>query len=143
MQPEKAYRPIRTYLCLRTLIVVVVSLFVEGPLNGKLVEQSGEAGFAVLFAQAALAIIGLLDIIINDVLPDRFRIPTARFCRHYVYIGLALCNSAFLLVMAKNDTLTLLALSYVIDGIAAVWIAVGTIIRNQRTSRYPHVDRRK
>lgn len=142
MQPEKAYLPLRTYLCFRTLIVVV-SLFVGGSLNGKLVEQSGEAGFAVLFAQAALAIIGLLDIIINDVLPDRFRIPTARFCRHYVYIGLALCNSAFLLVMAKNDTLTLLALSYVVDGIAAVWIAVGTIIRNQRTSRYPYVDRRK
>ena len=143
MQPEKAYLPLRTYLCSRTLAVVIVTLFVTGGLNHRPVEQAGAAGFLVLALQAGLAMIGLLDIFINDILPERFRIPSARFYRHYMYIGLALCNSAFLLVMAKNDTLTLLALSYVVDGIAAVWIAVGTIVRNQRTSRYPYVDRRK
>lgn len=143
MQPKKAYLPLRTYLCAQTLIVIIVSVFTEGSLNGRLVEQAGGVGYLVLALQAALASIGLLDIFINDILPDRFRIPAARFYRHYVYIGLAVCNCAFLLVMAKNDTLTLLALSYVADGMAAVWVSVGTIVRNQRTNQYPYVDRRK
>lgn len=141
--PATAYLPLRTYLCLRTLVVAVVCLGLAESLNGRLIAQAGAVGYAVVAVQVLCALIGLADVFINDVLPERFHMHWARAHRHYGYIGLALGNCAFLLVMAKADTLTLLALSYLVDAAFACFVAVGTVLRNQRSRLYPYVDRRK
>jgi hypothetical protein len=142
-RPETAYLPLRTYLCLRTLIVAAVSLFMEGSLNGRFIEQGGTAAYTVVMLLVLCASVGLLDVLINDVLPAQYHMSWARGYRHIGYIGLAVGNTAFLLVMAKQDTVSLLALSYAVDATFASLVAVGTVVRNQRSRQYPAIDRRR
>lgn len=142
-RPETAYLTLRVYLCLRTLVVAIVSLGEPDSLNGRLIEASGATSYIAIAVTVFCAVVGLLDVVVNDILPDDFHMRWARNHRHLGYIGLALGNCAFLLAIAKADTLSLLAISYFVDAVFAVHVAVGTVIRNQKSKRYPYVDRRK
>ena len=142
-RPETAFLPLRLYLCLRTLVVATVSLGVAESLNGQFIDAAGKAGYAIVFLKVTCAVTGLLDILINDLLPPRFHMTWARSYRHIGYIALAIADCAYLLVMAKQDTFTLLALSYALDATFAVFVAAGTVVRNQKSRTFPNVDRRK
>ena len=142
-RPESSYLPLRIYLCLRTIIVAVVSLGIPGGLNGRLIAQGGAVAYAVVAFMVFCAVVGLLDAIINDILPDRYALPWARNHRHFGYIGLSMGGCVFLFVMARNEAITLLALSYAVDALFAAGVAVGSILRNQRSRRYPYIDRRQ
>lgn len=142
-RPETAFLPLRAYLCLRTLVVAAVSLGVADSLNGQFIDAAGQAGYAIVLLQVTCALTGLLDIVINDLLPARYHMTWARNYRHIGYIALAIADCAYLLVMAKQGTFTLLALSYALDAAFAVVVAAGTVVRNQKSRTYPNVDRRK
>jgi hypothetical protein len=142
-RPETAFLPLRIYLCLRTLVVCIVSIGIVDSLNGRLIDQAGQVGYDMVSLQVVCSVIGLLDALINDIMPRRFHMNWARGYRHIGYIGLAIANCAYLLIMAKAGTMTLLALSYGVDAAFAVLVAVGTVVRNQNSRKYPAIDRRK
>ena len=121
----------------RGIILVRVSGY------GQTGPEAGKAGYAIVFLQVTCAVTGLLDILINDLLPPRFHMTWARSYRHIGYIAQAIADCAYLMVMAKQDTFTLLALSYALDATFAVFVAAGTVARNQKSRTFPNVDRRK
>lgn len=46
-----------------------------------------------MFGLAAFTVLGLVDLVVNDVMPDRFVIARALHDRHLVNMGMALCFS--------------------------------------------------
>ena len=133
---------LRLYLCLRTLVVVVVSLNAPLSINAQMVAQAGALGYALVYVLSGLACLGILDLLINDCLPERYRLPFAEKHRHLGYILLSLGGFSFLFVMAKNETLSWLSLSYLVDASMAVFVAVLHVVRRIPSRNYPALERR-
>lgn len=134
---------LRLYLCARTIIVAVVSLGEPESLNGRLIASSGALAYVLTSMLVACAVVGIVDLIINDLAPERFTLPWAREHRHLGYIGLSCGSCAFLFVMAKHGNLSYLSLSYAADGLAAACGAVTHVFHHQRSRRWPFVERRR
>lgn len=142
-QPNKAFLPLRLYLCLSTLVVSLISLASTTSLNATLIAAAGVSGLVVTWILAVFGMIGLADAIINDILPDRWQFPTAAYYRHLGFIAIASLNLAFILTMAKNNTITWLAARYLLDACFCTFVAYGHIKVNlKKKTNYDGVERR-
>lgn len=140
--PSKAFLPMRLYLCFSTLVVSLISLASHDSLNATLIAKSGVSGYIVTWTLLLFGLIGLLDAFINDILPDRWSFPTAAYYRHLGFIAIASLNVAFLLTMAKNNTVTWLSARYFLDACFCAFVAYGHVKVNLKSRRYLGEERR-
>ena len=85
---------------------------------------------------------GLADIIINDLLPERWQLRFLLRHRHLGYIGIAALNLSYVFAMARADSLTVLAARYLLDATFCTFVAWGHVMANQPQRNYPYVERR-
>lgn len=71
-----------------------------------------------------VASIGLLDLLINDVLDNRYNFGTALAWRNDLYLILSGMYGAVLLSAAKADQLTVFHIHTLLVALACVWVAV-------------------
>lgn len=58
-------------------------------------------GFVVVGAMGILGVLGLIDVIINDILPDEYAFVWGLENRHYIYMVMAMFQGAELFIAAK------------------------------------------
>jgi len=80
----------RLYLALSTLATIGVIWLESDSLMHRLITQSGPAGWYLVGILAFVAIVALADSIVNDLLPDRYRLKAAKRYRHLVYVAIAM-----------------------------------------------------
>lgn len=141
--PHKAFLPLRLYLCFSTLVVSLISLASTESLNASLINRAGPSGYIVTWILVFFAVIGMIDAIINDILPDRWSFPTAAYYRHLGFIAIASMNLAFIMTMAKNNAITWLAARYLLDACFCTFVAYGHIKVNLKKAKYQGAERRR
>lgn len=96
------YWLVRLYLALSLVILCVTALLQTGT---QLYRQvSADGGGLYVITLGAISLIGALDAIVNDMLPDRWRLPWARRHRHVIYMLMAIgsFSIAYMLIIGAG-----------------------------------------
>lgn len=87
-------------------------------------QEDGVGGALAIGLMAAFALAGLVDVVINDWLPDRYSIRCTHRHRHVVFMLIAISQVALVLALARADELKPSVSTYMLDAAFAVLIAV-------------------
>lgn len=68
------------------LSVVLLTWLEPSSLRFRVIEQSGPLGWWFTFAMAAMSVVAILDVLVNDLLPSRFTMPAIMEGRMYAYM---------------------------------------------------------
>jgi hypothetical protein len=88
---------LRMFMCGLALISGYIALAEPRSLAFLAAARSSD-GYNLTLALSAFAIVGLLDVVINDLLPDQVQWATSRNLRHFGYCSMAFCYIAQLFV---------------------------------------------
>lgn len=105
--------------------------FVPQSLTAVLLEGGAEIGCAVLIVMTGAVAIGYADVLVNDLLPDRYSLPIAKHLRH---LGYSLLAALYLLqaYVSVGDSMgpeDLLPFGYALNAVMAAWYSWTTAIR--------------
>lgn len=113
----------RLYVTLHIGVIALVACFGEDTLLYKTVKESGDAGFWCVLALAAVSFLGVLDVIINDLMPDRFKLSKVLRFRHILLMAMALGLMSLGSVIAKQAGISTLHASIFLAVGGACWLA--------------------
>jgi len=123
----------RFALLLQASSTVALAWWAPTSLVNDVVEQGGRPAMAVLAGLTLLVVIGWLDVLINDALPDRFALLWARRRRH---LGYALLGAVYLVMafaaagaMPALPGVAVLILQYAATGAVCAWFAWTAALR--------------
>lgn len=90
---------------------VAVSWYEPRSMSAVAIDAAGPVGWFLVLAMAAGCLVGLADVIVNDLLPERFELPTAKNWRHIGLglIGLSLAAMAFVIAFSAGFSILVLA----------------------------------
>ena len=103
--------------------------------------EDGFGGLIAISLLAFIAALGILDVFINDVLPERFSLVCTHRHRHVVFMMLAIGQIALILALVKADDLRPAAARYLLDAVMSAWIAVLGVLAHARAERQGRLDR--
>ena len=89
-----------------------------------IINDSGISGGVVKYALAVIAVITLIDVLVNDMLSDRYSLQITQTARMYLYMTQAILNMAVIGAAAKAGAYSWVLTSYAVLSLASVWIAV-------------------
>jgi len=113
---------LRLYVCASVVVSASIAAGEAGSLNARLLEASGPVGKAVIAVMVAMALVCLLDTLVNDMMRAP-GLPWLAEQRSSGYVALGVLNLAWLWVMISRDLGTMLMLRYALDAAACVWVA--------------------
>lgn len=104
---------------------------VPNSLTGRSFNSGGVSSQVILLGLTMVLILGVLDVFINDLMPDRFVAMTLERWRYYLYHMMA--STYFLLAFATiGDALDmddLISLGYLVNGFLSGWYALAVRLR--------------
>lgn len=127
----------RIVLILITFQVVGLAVYEERSLNYRLVEAGGIPATISLCALAALAALAFADLVVNDVLPARFRFDIGSRKRDTIWLGISITYLGYAFVLVPHVGGAWLAGLFVTYALAAAFVAVYHVVvdlieRNRR-----------
>jgi hypothetical protein len=102
----------RLIIALDLLANCAVMVWEEASLMHKIVQQAGPTGHFAVISLAVVAFMALTDVVVNDLLPDRYRLCYAIEHRHTIYALLSLGALSISFVVVKTHGVTPLLLHY-------------------------------
>jgi hypothetical protein len=110
---------------------VLLAIVAPESLSAMLSRHEGPAQGAVLLVMAALVIVGWLDVLINDFLPESWRMSWARSRRHigYSFLAAVYLVKALASVDAEVDGATVLAGYYFGAAVLCGWYTWAAALR--------------
>lgn len=102
---------------------IALGWFAPSSLTARLLADGGGVGGAMLLAMSAIVCVGWLDVVVNDVLPDRFKLNWARTHEHlgYMVLGVAYWTQAMGGASTELAGATVLLLNYLAVGAVCCW----------------------
>lgn len=132
-------RPRYWHTRLLLVLSVLVSLFITwrepDSLSHQVIQRSGTAGWPCVIALAGLGLAALLDIFVNDLLPDSISLPAFFGQRHLVYMGLAVGLGCIGVVIVQSEGWTELLMFYGLLATFSAHIAATDLFHRKRTLR--------
>ena len=92
----------RLYVAADVANIALIACFGKGTLSYRVIEASGAAGFWCVLGLAGIAIVGMLDVFINDLLPKQFQMKNVKRHRHFLLMGIAIGCLSVAAVVAIN-----------------------------------------
>jgi hypothetical protein len=89
----------RLYVILSVLTNVTIINFEHLSLGHTVLTRTGPSGWVLLHIIGALALLGLADVVINDILPQRIVLPFAIRWRHLIYMALSVALASLMFVI--------------------------------------------
>ena len=132
-KPHPRYWITRLYVALSTLVSAVIIVFEDEALVHKIVWHSGPTGMWCVVALALVALVAAADVVVNDLLPDRFVFEVAKRNRHLVYMALSmgLMSLCFVMTQSKGEW-SQVTLRYQLDALVAATLAVLDLFSRHR-----------
>ncbi|RYF54975.1 MAG: hypothetical protein EOO27_22300 [Comamonadaceae bacterium] len=103
--------------------------------------EDGFGGLIAICLLGVLALLGILDVFINDILPERYSLRWTHRHRHVVFMLLAIGQIALILALVKINGLRPSAGRYAIDAAMSTWIAVVGVMHHFRIDRAERLER--
>jgi len=114
----------RLYVALQVCVIsLVASLGEESPLHA-LVTKGGLIGYWCALLLAAVAFVGVLDVVVNDLMPKRFRLCFFKRHRHFVLMGIGIGSLSFAGIIAMEVGWNVLHASLALPVLGATVLAV-------------------
>lgn len=122
---------VRVAILFAATTTCLLAWFVPQSLTAGLLAGGAEIGRAVLIVMTGAVAIGYADVIINDMMPDRYSLPVAK---HYRHLGYSLLAALYLLqaYVSVGDTMgpeDLLPFGYGLNALLAGWYSWTTAVR--------------
>lgn len=135
-RPLPRYWFTRLYIALSVLVSVTITIIEPTTLAHRLIlGKAGYVGWLSLLTLGVIAVLAVLDGIVNDALPARFVLPTAKRYRHLVYVALSLGLVGITYVIASRAGYSPLMWSYWLDATAAIVVAYLDLFSRHREGR--------
>lgn len=125
-----AYWLARLYVAMSVLYITLLSVYDTGTMAYRLVGNSG--GTVPMLVLAGVALMALADVVINDLLPRRFRFAFACHYRHLIYMAMALGLVSTGFIVAKEHGLATLHARLSIDAAVATAVAFFDLFARHR-----------
>lgn len=122
----------RLYLACSVLNVTLVSCFESRTLLYRIIQQSDDAGWWCVLGLACLACLGVVDTLINDLLPKNFNLRCAKKYRHLIYMALAMGMLSLAYIIAKAEGASYLLIRPCLDAAVAACIAFFDLFARHR-----------
>lgn len=107
-----------------SLSVVLLTWYEPDSIRHRIVEQSGAVAWAFTLLMAVMACTALADVVVNDMMSNRYTLPFIKSCRMYAYMLQALMNIAMVGAVTNWHTWSWVAAIYIVIAVSSVWIAV-------------------
>ena len=134
-RPMPRYWLTRLYVALSVLVNIMVTSLEPQSLTARAIYATGSLGWLAVWTLGAVGIVALLDVLVNDLAPDHWRLPSAHRWRHFVYMAIALGEVSITYVIAAKLGFTPLLFVYWLDAAAAVAIAYFDLFARHREGR--------
>lgn len=124
----------RLYVALSILTNILASWYEPQALTHKLIDASGEQGWVMVGILGSICIVAIADVVVNDLLPDKFRLASAKRYRHLIYIALAMgifCM-AYVFVAGDGSTFRPLVLPFLLNGAVSAAVAFLDLFQRHR-----------
>lgn len=125
----------RLYLAVSVIYTQVAAMTAPATLLYQALAKSVPFGVLGVWVLVAVASVAVLDVVVNDWMPDRFELPTAYAQRHLVYMGLAMGLASISFVLTKSNGWGVLQWRYLLDAAAAVAIAFNDLLARHRSPK--------
>lgn len=124
----------RVVLLTQAATTVALAWASPGSLSAELLAAGGEIGRGVLLLMTAMVVVGWLDVLVNDCLSQRWRLPFTEAHEHSGYLGLGALY--WMQAMAGAGALGqggwVLVFHYVAMGAACCWFGWTSAMRGGR-----------
>lgn len=90
----------RVFLCGLIAMVVLSALFDHGDVTFHLIRQAGVSAYFSMAVLSWLTAAAFTDVVINDILPDRYSVRISLYCRQLIWmlIGVTLMGFTYVLL---------------------------------------------
>lgn len=123
---------LRMYVSSSILVTAYVAAADPSSQHAFAMQEDGMGGYLGIGLMTIFALAGLLDALINDVLPERYSIQCTHRHRHVVFMLSAIGQVALVLALAKVDELKPSAARYMLDAGFATWIAISGVLSHAK-----------
>lgn len=121
--PMPRYWMSRLILCWEVFVVVVLSSWGDdASRTAKAIDATGAYGWTLIIALFFVCLIGIADVIVNDVLPPRFSFVSAMHWRHLNLMAMALILAALGVLVVYAIGFTTLLFVYWLNASLAAWL---------------------
>jgi len=122
---------VRVAILFTSATTCLLAWFVPQSLTAALLADGADIGRAVMLIMTSAVAIGYVDVLINDLLPDRFSFPMVKHFRH---LGYSLLAALYLLqaYVSVGDTMgpeDLLPFGYCLSALVSAWYSWTTAVR--------------
>ena len=118
---DSAYWFSRLFVAVSVLITGLIPLLDQRSINYQLLAESGWMGVAGSWALVALATVIAVDVIVNDLMPGRYRLISTKQHRAMLFMGLALGQASLLFISVKGGDVSVVHLRF-------LWQIVGASV---------------
>lgn len=125
----------RLMLCSYVLVSTIVTWFDPRATAGILMERSYEVVWWLIPCVAALAVIGLIDVLVNDFMPKSFMLLVIHDHRHLLLIGMAFGSMGISAAIATSDGWSTILLKYWLDSVFAAGLSFLEMFPRHRNHR--------
>jgi hypothetical protein len=116
--------PLRIYLCLASIAQAAIALAEPFSITNALFVAGETIGAGSMWVLIFLSLLGLVDAVINDLLPPRYFHRKAVEHRHILFIAISAVYTAWVFIAMLRGYRGTPLIRYGIDGACAAWIAV-------------------
>lgn len=134
----------RTYLSLSVLVTAFVAILDPTSQHHQIL-MSGDhmLGSVMMWLMFALALAALVDVVINDWLPESCVLPWTHRHRHVFYMAMAASQLGLMLAIVQSGFLKPLLARYALDAIMAAAIASKGVYDHWQQNKGESMKRRK
>lgn len=125
---------LRMYVSGSILVTAYVAAADPSSQHAFAMAEDGVGGYMGIGMMTILALAGLFDALINDILPERYSINCTHRHRHVVFMLSAIGQVALVFALAQADELRPSAARYLLDATFAVWISVSGVLAHAKTT---------
>lgn len=114
----------RVVVAVTLLISVALAIQEPGSLMHMTIDRAGFPGRLAICALVFVAVLALVDVVINDIMPKQYVLKCARRWRHTVYMLMSLGCLSLIFVIIKSHGPSAVLVQYGIVAFAALFIAI-------------------
>lgn len=114
----------RITLALVCLCTTCLTWFEPASLRNHVIAEAGDVGWAFTAILAFLALVGLTDVVINDLMSDRYKLRVTLEARMYGYMIQAIMNASLAAAILRHGEWGWVASLYIVLAFSSVWVAV-------------------
>lgn len=125
----------RLIFCLFILNTHIITVLDPQTRTSELIAASGHGGWWVLFMLVVLATAGIVDVVINDLLPKSMQMPGVYGRRHLLYLAIAAGSLAISGVIAEKEGWSFVLMAYWLHATLAGVLAYLELFARHRSGR--------